>query len=249
MTRRAGAAAPVAGPDVAALQAATGHAFSNAERLARALTHASARALQQGRGGHARPVKAADYERLEFLGDRVLGLVIAELLLELYPDAAEGELSVRLNALVNAEVCAAMADEIGITPHIITGPEIASASAAKLVNLRADVMEGIIAAIHLDGGLDAARAFIRRFWHERARIGAAIRRDAKTELQEWAQRAAGAVPRYDILSRDGPDHSPVFTVQVTAGGRTATASGSSRKDAERAAATAILIEEKVWTAP
>lgn len=248
MTRRAGATAPAQAADIAALQKATGHVFANHERLERALTHASARGLQP-KSSKSAATKVTDYERLEFLGDRVLGLVISELLLELYPEAAEGELSVRLNALVNADVCAAMADEIGITPHIITGPEIASASAAKLVNLRADVMEAIIAAIHLDGGLDAARAFIRRFWAERARIGGAIRRDAKTELQEWAQRNAGAVPRYDILSREGPDHAPVFTVQVTAGGRTAVATGPSRKDAERAAATAILTEEKVWTSP
>jgi ribonuclease III len=235
-------AAPV--PDHAALSALTGHVFADEARVARALTHASAAPATS-----ARSPKRADYERLEFLGDRVLGLVIAEMLMELYPLAGEGELSVRLNALVNAEVCAALCDEIGITPHIITGAEIASASAAKLVNLRADVMEAMIAAIFLDGGLGAARAFVRRFWETRARIGAAIRRDAKTELQEWAQRETGTVPAYAILSREGPDHAPVFTIEARAGSLGATATGATRKEAERAAATSILIAAGIWSNP
>ncbi|MCU0832152.1 MAG: ribonuclease III [Rhizobiaceae bacterium] len=231
-------------PDIAAISAMTGHAFVDGARLARALTHASAAPATS-----VRSPRRADYERLEFLGDRVLGLAIAELLMELYPQAGEGELSVRLNALVNAEVCAALADEIGITPHIITGAEIASASAAKLVNLRADVMESVIAAIFLDGGMDAARRFIRRFWEKRARIGAAIRRDPKTELQEWAQRETGSVPAYAIVSRDGPDHAPMFMVEVCAGTRRATATGASRKEAEREAATVILVAEGIWSHP
>ena len=221
----------------------TSHTFMDTERLERALTHSSVPVLQ-GK-------KPANYERLEFLGDRVLGLVIAELLCELYPLADEGELSVRLNALVNAEVCAEIADEIGITPHIITGPEIASASAAKLVNLRGDVMESVIATVYLDGGqqngMNAARAFIRRFWTERASIGAAIRRDPKTELQEWAHKAHNAQPVYTILSRLGPDHQPVFTIEVKVNALSATATGASKRDAERAAATQILKTHGVWS--
>ncbi len=217
----------------------TGHQFIDSERLERALTHSSVPVLP-GK-------KPANYERLEFLGDRVLGLVIAELLCELYPLADEGELSVRLNALVNAETCAEISDEIGITPHIITGPEIASASAAKLVNLRGDVMEAVIAAVYLDGGLDEARDFIRRFWNERALIGAAIRRDPKTELQEWAHKAHATHPIYDIVSRNGPDHQPVFTIEVKVKDLSATATGASKRDAERAAATQILKTHGVWS--
>jgi ribonuclease III len=231
--------------DIAALTRLTGHAFTDAGRLVSALTHASARPT----GTKIIP-KVADkrpnYQRLEFLGDRVLGLVIAELLMELYPEAEEGELSVRLNALVNAEICAAMADEIGLTPYIITGPEIASASAARLVNLRADVMESVIATVYLDGGLEPARTFIRRFWTGHALIGAAIKRDPKTELQEWAHKAAGAVPVYRIVSREGPDHAPEFTVEVQAGSLGATGTGASKRDAERAAATRILVQQGVW---
>lgn len=221
----------------------TGYAFQDSERLERALTHSSVPVLP-GK-------KPANYERLEFLGDRVLGLVIAELLCELYPQADEGELSVRLNALVNAETCAAIADEIGITPHIMTGPEIASASAAKLVNLRGDVMESVIATVYLDGGqehgLGFAREFIRRFWNERALIGAAIRRDPKTELQEWAHKAHATQPVYEIISRNGPDHQPVFTIEVKINTLTATATGASKRDAERAAATLILKTHGVWS--
>lgn len=215
----------------------TGHKFNDAERLQRALTHSSVPVLA-GK-------KPANFERLEFLGDRVLGLVVAELLCELYPAADEGELSVRLNALVNAETCAEIADEIGITPHIITGSEIASA--AKLVNLRGDVMEAIIATVYLDGGLHAARNLITRFWNKRALIGAAIRRDPKTELQEWAHKAHAAQPIYDIVSRDGPDHQPVFTIEVRVKELTATATGASKRDAERAAATQILKTHGVWS--
>lgn len=215
----------------------TGYTFTDSGRLERALTHSSV-PVSLGK-------KPANYERLEFLGDRVLGLVIAELLCELYPLADEGELSVRLNALVNAETCAEISDEIGITPHIITGSEIASA--AKLVNLRGDVMEAVIATVYLDGGLDAARSFIRRFWNGRALIGAAIRRDPKTELQEWAHKAHAAQPIYDIVSRDGPDHQPVFTIEVKVKDLSATATGASKRDAERAAATQILKTHGVWS--
>ena len=215
----------------------TGYNFIDIERLERALTHSSV-PIAAGK-------KAANYERLEFLGDRVLGLVIAELLCELYPAADEGELSVRLNALVNAETCAEISDEIGITPHIITGSEIASA--AKLVNLRGDVMEAVIATVYLDGGLEAARNFIRRFWNERALIGAAIRRDPKTELQEWAHKAHATQPIYGIVSREGPDHQPVFTIEVKVKDLSATATGASKRDAERAAATQILKAHGVWS--
>ena len=227
---------------VAELSELTGHDFAAPERLTRALTHASANAAL--RNGQA---AGDDYQRLEFLGDRVLGLVIAELLMQLYPLADEGELSVRLNALVNADICAEMADRIGITPHIITGPEIARASAAKLVNLRADVMEAVIATVYLDGGMDAARRFIRRFWTDAAKLGAKVRRDPKTELQEWAHRAAGAVPAYRVVGRDGPDHAPHFTVEVTIGSSlSARGEGTSKRDAERAAASRILVQQGVW---
>lgn len=215
----------------------TGHVFEDLERLERALTHASAR----GRTG-------ADYERLEFLGDRVLGLVIAEMLFSAYPTADEGELSVRLNALVNAETCAAVADELGLYEFIRTGADIKTLTDKRLMNLRADVMESLIATIYLEGGLDAARAFILRYWEPRSRESGAARRDAKTELQEWAHQQGGAHPIYIVDGREGPDHDPLFSVKVTvAGFAPGLGKGRSKRIAEQEAAEEILYREGVWT--
>lgn len=214
----------------------TGHSFSNPQRLERALTHASAR--KQG---------GSDYERLEFLGDRVLGLVIAEMLFSAFPAADEGELSVRLNQLVNAETCASVAEELGIHEFIITGTEIKSLAGRKRMNLRADVMESLIATIYLDGGLEAARPFITAHWSARARADGAARRDPKTALQEWAHRQGGAVPVYVVESREGPDHDPVFAVSVTVGKRSPErGTGRSKRAAEQEAATRLLVRENVW---
>ena len=213
-----------------------GHAFSDQNRLERALTHSSARGRGQG-----------DYERLEFLGDRVLGLVIAELLFALFPTAKEGELSVRLNQLVSAETCAAVADELNLHEFIRTGTDIKNVAGKRMANVRADVMESLIAAIYLDAGLDAARQFILDKWGERARASAGVRRDAKTELQEWAHARTGDAPDYAIIDRRGPDHDPLFTVRVEVKGfGEETGSGRSRRAAEQDAATKMLEREGVW---
>lgn len=223
----------------AALEASTGHVFRDLKRLQRSLTHSSARG----------PNVASDYERLEFLGDRVLGLVIADLLFVTFPDAEEGELSLRLNALVNAETLATIAEEIGLPALIRAGSEIKTLSGRKRVNLRADALEALIAALYLDGGFEAARAFIHRYWMPRARADNAARRDPKTELQEWAHQSAGATPQYRIDSREGPDHDPVFSVSVVVGDLpAATGNGRSKREAEQAAATALLVREGVWAA-
>ncbi|PHP68292.1 ribonuclease III [Zhengella mangrovi] len=214
----------------------TGHDFSDPARLERAVTHASARKS----GG-------ADYERLEFLGDRVLGLVVAELLFGEFPHANEGELSVRLNQLVSAETCADIAEEIGLHDFIITGAEIKSLAGRKRLNLRADVMESVIATIYLDGGLDAARPFILKHWAGRARAAGAGRRDPKTALQEWAHRQGGLVPVYVVDSREGPDHDPLFAVSVTVGKRPPEqGTGRSKRAAEQEAATRLLVREGEW---
>ena len=217
------------------LEALIGHIFTDISRLPRAMTHASARAAD-----------GTDYERLEFLGDRVLGLVIAELLFRTYPASDEGELSVRLNQLVDAETCAEIAEEIGITRFIRTGADIRSLSGKRRLNIRADVMESLIAAIYLDGGLEAARPFIIRHWEERAKSPASARRDAKTELQEWAHRQDGLLPLYVIEKREGPDHEPVFTVSVKVGTlKPGYGTGSSKREAEQNAAADLLAREKV----
>jgi ribonuclease-3 len=214
----------------------TGQVFRDHDRLRRALTHASAR--------HSLGV---DYERMEFLGDRVLGLVVADFVFNAFPDATEGELSLRLNALVNAETLAAIADEIGLTELIHTGSEIRKLAGSKRVNIRADALEALIAAVYLEGGLEAARRFVLRYWEPRSRSAVAARRDAKTELQEWAHQVSGSPPVYAIEGREGPDHDPVFTISVRVGSyEPAVATGRSKREAEQAAASAVLIREGVW---
>lgn len=219
---------------VAAAESITGLGFTDMALLRRALTHASA-----GEG--------KDYQRLEFLGDRVLGLVVAQMVFEANPGAPEGELSLRLNALVNAETLAEIADEIGLSKLIVAGSELRTLTGRKRVNLRADVMEALIAAVYLEGGLEAAKVFIRRYWEGRSKAPTAARRDAKTELQEWAHQVAKASPLYVVEAREGPDHDPVFEVSVRISGvRPETARGRSKREAEQAAATAILLREGVW---
>jgi ribonuclease-3 len=221
----------------AALETTAGLVFSDTERLRRALTHGSARAKDAG----------IDYERMEFLGDRVLGLVVSEFLFKTFPAATEGELSLRLNAMVNAETLAAISEEIGLPELISAGGELKTVSGRSRVNLRADALESLIAAIYLEGGIDAAQRFISRHWFARPIALAAARRDPKTELQEWAHVVGGGVPAYMIESREGPDHDPVFTVSVRITGyEPARGVGRTKRQAEQAAATAVLVRENVW---
>ena len=218
------------------LAAITGHVFADRSLADAALTHASARGASR-----------IDYQRLEFLGDRVLGLIVAEMLYAAFPAASEGELSLRLNALVNAEALAAIADEAGIGELIRAAADVRALSPRKRVNVRADVMEALIAALYLDGGMEAARNFILRWWETRAQAAGAARRDPKTELQEWAHQVSGAVPVYETQRREGPDHDPVFTVVVRVPGREpAEATGRSKREAEQNAAAALLLREDVW---
>lgn len=220
-----------------ALRERIGYEFRDGSRLERALTHSSAR---RGTG--------SDYERLEFLGDRVLGLVVADLLFHSFPGAPEGELALRLNALVSGQACAEVADEIGLSDFIRADSGLRSLKGPKGRSTRADVMESLIAAIYLDGGIEAARPFILRYWEPRSRLSGGAGRDAKTALQEWAHQAVAATPAYRIEAREGPDHDPVFTVTVVVGQLAPeTGSGRSKREAEQAAATALLVREGVWS--
>ena len=221
-----------------AVQDRLGYTFSTTDWLERALTHSS---LGQSGPG-------SNYERLEFLGDRVLGLCVAELLFSRYPDAAEGERSVRLNRLVSAQTCAEVADDLGLHEFIRTGADVKKLTGKRMANVRADVVESLIAAIYLDGGLEAARAFIHSQWDKRSRETGANRRDAKTELQEWAHQRVGRTPHYRVLDRSGPDHDPRFVVEVEIDG-VAPARGEARSKrlAEQDAAETLLKREGVWT--
>ncbi|GAB5460192.1 ribonuclease III [Hoeflea alexandrii] len=223
---------------VARVEERIGHRFADAGRLERALTHSS---LRNPSGGN--------YERLEFLGDRVLGLCVAELLFDHFRDASEGELSVRLNQLVSAQTCGEVADELGLHEFIRTGADVKQVTDKRMLNVRADVVESIIAAIYLDAGLEAARRFIHAHWKGRAFAEDAARRDAKTELQEWAHARFGVTPVYRVTDRSGPDHEPVFKVIVEVQGtEPATGVSRSKRAAEQAAATALLEREGVWQA-
>lgn len=214
----------------------TGHAFRNLALLQTALTHAST-------GG------AINNERLEFLGDRVLALVVSEMLFATFPAAREGELAVRLNALVRAETCADVAQELGLESVIRADSAVRAGAGAKSRNVLSDATEALIAAIYLDGGIDAARSFILRYWDKRSRAIAEVPRDAKTELQEWAAQLSGARPAYSVEKREGPDHAPVFTVKVELPGYApALATGRSKQAAERAAAETFIARESVGAA-
>ncbi|MBB4479796.1 MULTISPECIES: ribonuclease III [Rhizobium] len=222
--------------DRAKLEILIGHDFAEKARLDRALTHAS-----------ARTEKGGNYERLEFLGDRVLGLCIAELLFRTFGTAGEGELSVRLNQLVSAETCAAVADELNLHLYIRTGADVKKLTGKRMMNVRADVVESLIAAIYLDGGLEVARRFILRYWQGRAVRADGAKRDAKTELQEWSHAKFGVTPIYRVDERSGPDHDPRFKVTVeVAGIKPETGVERSKRAAEQVAATKMLEREGIW---
>ncbi|OWZ93370.1 ribonuclease III [Sinorhizobium sp. LM21] len=217
-------------------EAVIGYQFTEKERLDRALTHSSARSA-----------KGSNYQRLEFLGDRVLGLCVAELLFQTFRDANEGELSVRLNQLVSAESCAKVADDLELHQFIRTGSDVKKITGKAMMNVRADVVESLIAAIYLDGGLEAARGFVLRHWKDRAVRADGARRDAKTELQEWAHAKFGIAPAYRTDERSGPDHDPRFTVTVEVTGvAPETGTDRSKRGAEQVAATKLLEREGVW---
>jgi ribonuclease-3 len=221
-----------------ALEKRIGYEYSDYSNVERALTHASLR---------KKPEDGFHYERLEFLGDRVLGLAIAHMLHHAFPAAAEGELSLRYNALVKGETLAEIADDLRLHEFIRAGGDLKGLAGKRLRSVRADVLEALIASIYLDGGLGAAEEFVRRFWSGRIDTAAPARRDSKTALQEWAHAHHHGTPVYKEKNRTGPDHDPVFTVVVRiAGGFEATGAGRSKRAAEQEAARALLISEGVW---
>tara|TARA_Y100000815_G_scaffold51614_1_gene42126 strand:+ start:1243 stop:1911 length:669 start_codon:yes stop_codon:yes gene_type:complete len=193
----------------------------------RALTHGS---------------QAADnYERLEFLGDRVLGLVMAQWLFERFPDEPEGSLSRRLNALVTGAVCADVARDLGVVPHLRLGKQAREDGAAQSDNVLGDVMEALIGAWYLANGLDAARDFVRAAWGSRIDKQRSAPKHPKSALQEWAAAHNRRPPEYVILDRSGPNHAPRFTVRVSIGKMAeAEGVGTNKSSAETEAAKALL---------
>jgi ribonuclease-3 len=224
-----------------------GYSFTRPELLTDALTHPSALAPPHRHGrrrsprGSPRSASRGGYERLEFLGDRVLGLVIADLLWRRFEHEPEGDLTRRLTHLVRRDALARVAAMIGLDRHLLLSPAEAAAGAAKNPGILADVLEAVIAAIYLDGGFAAAVAFIERFWEPLIAEMEAPPRDPKTTLQEWAQGRGLPLPDYQLVATSGPDHAPQFTVAVRVSGHdAASATASSKRAAETAAAAALL---------
>jgi len=182
-----------------------------------------------------------NYERLEFLGDRVLGLIVAQWLFEHFPDEPEGRLSRRLNALVTGEVCADVAREIGVPAMLRLGKQARDDGAVDSSNVLGDVMEALIAAVSLEAGLDAATALVRRTWGNRVSVGDDAPRHPKSAIQEWAAATGRKPPLYALVSRTGPHHAPRFVVEATVpGAGKAQAEGATKQEAETAAAVKLL---------
>ena len=224
------------------LQFRLGYKFADPDLLDRALTHSSA----------VSPAKRIErsYQRLEFLGDRVLGLVVADMLYRRYPKANEGELSRTLNTLVRKETCAIIARQLDLGSEMNLGDSEARTGCAEKDAILGDVTEAVIGAIYCDGGLAKAYEFVERLFEEFLADGSANKADAKTTLQEWAQARGLEPPSYTQTARTGPDHAPQFTITVTLGDfETLSATGPSKKIAEHKAAEAFLIRQQVWKEP
>ena len=221
------------------LQFRLGYRFADPDLLNRALTHSSA----------VSPAKRIErsYQRLEFLGDRVLGLVVADMLYRRYPKSNEGDLSRTLNTLVRKETCAIIARTLDLGSELNLGDSEARTGGAEKEAILGDVTEAVIGAIYCDGGLGKAYEFVERMFEEFLAGGQANKADAKTTLQEWAQARGLEPPTYTQTDLSGPDHAPEFTITVTLGDYDSlSAVGPSKKIAEHKAAELFLIRQKVW---
>ena len=216
--------------ELRAFEGRIGHRFAKPDLLIRALTHGSVSSSTR-----------EDNQRLEFLGDRVLGLVMASALLEHDKGATEGQLAPRFNALVRKETCADVAREVGLGEVLKLGRSEMLSGGRRKQALLGDAIEAVIAAVYRDAGFDAARDMILRLWGNRITNVEEDARDAKTSLQEWAQARGDTPPTYTQISRDGPDHAPVFTIAARlSDGTEACASAGSKRQAEQAAAAALM---------
>ena len=216
--------------DLQAFCGRLGYDFTKPDFLVRSVTHSSMVSPHRD-----------DNQRLEFLGDRVLGLVMAEALLAADPGAPEGLLAPRFNALVRREACADVARQIDLGAVLKLGRSEMKSGGRRKEALLADAMEAVIAAVYQDGGFDAARRVILHLWGKRVGDVADDARDAKTSLQEWAQARGEVPPVYVEVARSGPDHQPVFTIEVRlASGPSEQATAGSKRHAEQAAAAALL---------
>ncbi|MDE0345090.1 MAG: ribonuclease III [Boseongicola sp.] len=219
-------------PELARFSKRLGHEFNDPELLVCALTHAST-------SSPTRP----DNQRLEFLGDRILGLVVAEALMTADEAANEGQLAPRLNALVRHETCAEVARAIDLGAVLKLGRSEMRSGGREKETLLGDAMEAVIAAVHLDAGFETAQGVVLRLWNDHIQNVEKDAKDAKTSLQEWAQARGQPPPAYSVVRQEGPAHAPVFTVDVLlTTGESATASAPLKRTAEQGAAR-ILLEQ------
>lgn len=221
------------------LQRRIGYRFRDISLLERALTHGSLSSLS----GDIRSL-----ERLEFLGDRVLGLLTAEELWRRYPDFSEGDMAPRLNALVRKESCARAARAMGLGVALRLSPSEEEAGGRDKTAILGDACEALLGALYVDGGLEAARKAYGMYWLQDFDRLASRYKDAKTSLQEWSQSVAGDAPYYDVLKRKGPAHQPYFVVEVKIPGfAAASGEGPSKRAAQMSAAQSFLLREGIWT--
>lgn len=214
----------------ATIKEIAGYRFNSTSLLEEALTHPSLSGTY-------------NYQRLEFLGDRVLGLAISTWLLEEFPRDAEGQLNRRFTALVRKETLAELSRKLKLVDHLKLTPGAEAEGTRDKEAIQSDVCESIIGAIYLDAGFDEANAFIRRHWKDLIGAGVRAHKDSKTQLQEWCQARATSMPKYEVVDRVGPDHDPVFTIEVVVDGEgSARASGAAKRVAEQAAADKLLIQ-------
>lgn len=222
---------------ITVFETALGYSFSDPALLERALTHAS--------HGDGRS-RTASNERLEFLGDRVLGLMAAETLFKAFEGLDEGGLAHRLNALVNKDACARAARRIGLGEALRLSPAEERLGGREKTSILADGCEAVIGALYLDGGLPAARGFFDRLWAEEIEGLTKRPKDPKSRLQEWAAQKGYGAPVYETVARKGPDHRPVFEIEVAVKGlEPARGEGGSKQDAQREAAQSLLKRENV----
>jgi len=223
------------------LSARLGHEFADPALLKLALTHSSARAGSQ---------PDQDNERLEFVGDRVLGLTVAEMLAEAFPKAREGELARWFNQLVRAETCAEVAQQWDLGEFIVMSGGEAGSGGRRKKTILANACEAVLGAVFADAGYATAKAVVRRFWEPQFAALELAAPDAKSLLQEWAQGRGLPLPRYLEVAREGPDHAPHFTAEVQIEGiAPERGQGANKREAEQAAALAVLLREGVWEAP
>lgn len=226
-------APPSDAADLDALQSVLGHRFANPALLRQALAHSSLSAAQRGS-------RQRDFDRLEFLGDRVLGLIVADMLVAAFPKANEGELGQRFAALVSYPTLAEIAASIDLGRFLRLAPSEENSGGRRNPSVLADALEAVLGALYRDGGHDVARRFILESFADRLRAQASPPREPKTALQEWSQARGLSLPIYRVVATDGPAHAPRFVIEVEIAGRSARGEGTAKREAERLAATALL---------